>query len=150
MCLDQNIEYFSSNVPINFGETNLEWPIHLRSNITIIACDLCLYPVTLQNNIIDTITNESNEIIAIIIPITKLFSKNTIINENFLNQWKTTISCLNCSTIQTYTNYHLNRLTTNDAQKIISYTKFGPQITIFNPELLRQDSLEKIRNEYVN
>lgn len=149
MCLPKHIEYLSSNITINFGEHNFEWPLDLTAETPILACNICLYPMTLAENILDEILSEDNKPLALILPINKLLSIHSILNENFQDQWKTTITCLNCGTIKTYTNYHLNLLSNTESAKILTYFNFGPQIAIFNIDLVRRDTYQNIRREYM-
>lgn len=90
MCLNREIEYFSSNESIN--EIDLNWPFEeTLLNRLILACDICFYPISLEENIVDELRSEENITFGLVIPIIKLFSKVKINNENLLDQWKTRV-----------------------------------------------------------
>lgn len=131
MQLKREIEYHSSTETIDFSIDSLEWPLDKESDSKlIIACDICYYPITFEEHILDEIRNENGISFGIVIPITKLFRKVGILFEDPLNQWRTEVFCPNCGLILSFLSPHRNNLSVASFTKIIQYINFDEQIVI--------------------
>lgn len=132
MQLKKDIEYYSSSETINyFEDSDLEWPLIKGSNRKlIVACDICYYPITFEEHVIDEIRNENNISFAIVIPIKKLFKKVGICCDDPLEQWQTEVYCPNCGIVLSFLNSHQNDLSVTNFAKITNYTCFDVQIVI--------------------
>lgn len=132
MCLKNNVEYYSSNESINnLQNLELNWPIKGENqHKTVVACNICYYPITFEEHIVDEIRNENNISFGIVIPILKLFKKVKIRGDNPLEQWRTEIYCPNCGTFLSFLGIYRNYLTESNFIKIKHYTSVGEQIII--------------------
>lgn len=132
MCLKRNIEHFLSNDSTNDlnDDNTIEWPISINSSKSIIACNTCFYPITLEQFVLKEIDDENNIPFGLIIPIRKLFSRVGICNENCVQQWKTIIFCPNCSILLSFIKADINNVSENDFRKISSYVEHDDQIVI--------------------
>lgn len=76
--MKQNIEYHTYIHETNhkFNDIKLNWPFEqLENNKCIVAYNQCLYPISLEEHLIEELRNENNVIFATVIPIQKLFKK---------------------------------------------------------------------------
>lgn len=132
MQLKRDIEYYSSTETIdNFENFDLDWPLEKDSNRKlIVACNICFYPITFEEHVIDEIRNENNISFGVVIPIKKLFKRIGIFHDNPLEQWHTEVYCSNCGIVLSFLNAHRNGLSEANFEKITNYTSFGEQIVI--------------------
>lgn len=130
MCLSRDIEYYSSSESIT-ENIELNWPLGQENNDKlIVACNICFYPITFEEFVVDEIKNENNISFGLIIPLSRLFSRITVYNENPLEQWCTEIYCPNCGIILSFLSLHRYGLSETDFRKIYNYISFGEQIVI--------------------
>lgn len=132
MCLKRDTEYYSSTESINeHDDLNLEWPLGNESTSRlIVACNICSYPITYEEHIVDEIRNENNISFGIVIPKGKLFRKVGIFCDNSLEQWRTEVYCPNCGIILSFLSPHRNCSTVANFTKIIRYSNLSEQIVI--------------------
>lgn len=132
MCLNHDVEYNSSNESINnLQNRDLDWPIKGKNqHKLIVACNICYYPITFEEHIVDEIRNENNSSFGIVIPMVKLFKKVKIFGDNPLESWRTEIYCPNCGIILSFLDAHKNYLAESNFEKIQHYINFGEQIVI--------------------
>lgn len=129
MCLEREIKYYSSNESINVD--NLEWPIEGEFiSKLIVACNICFYPITFEEHIVDEIRDEHNVSFAVVVPKSLLFSRTNIFTNNPLEQWRTEVYCPNCGIILSFLSPFRNKLTEENFLKIFNYISFGEQIVI--------------------
>lgn len=132
MCLKRDIEYYSSTEsPDIFQNINLDWPLEqVTDTRLIVACNICFYPITFEEHIVDEIKNENNITFGVVIPIKKLFRWVGVFCENPLEQWRTEVFCPNCGLILSFINPYRHNLTGENFSKIYRYINFGEQIVI--------------------
>lgn len=144
MCQMRNFEDFSSSETVdNLYEDDielLEWPLEQVDNIgLIIACNVCYYPISLEEFVSEKIRDENNITSAIMLPIHKLINRSSIYNENLIEQWKTVIFCPNCAVMQSFLNPELNNISETNFEKIIA-VQTDDQIVILQTCLLYRGS----------
>lgn len=152
MCIKQGVEYFSlteSENDLN-EDSHLEWPLNLPNNSKlIIACSICFYPITYEQNILEEIRNENNISFGYIVPIRKLFKKIKIYNENLSDQWETIVCCPDCGVILSFTSPQNNNLTINNFEKITLHKNLDDQIVILWSYLLFRGSSEEAKSRFI-
>lgn len=154
MCLERDIEYFSSSESIdNFqNEINLQWPIEynrVNGFKLIVACNICFYPITFEENVVDEIRTENNISFGLVILIAKLFRKVNILQNNPLDQWETQVFCPKCGIILSFTNQFINNINERNFAKVIHYTSHGEQIVILQSYLLFRGSSEEAHSRFI-
>lgn len=143
MCLKQSIELFSSSESIDNLNDNivLDWTLEQVFSLRlIIACNLCFYPISLEQFVLREIRDENNISFGIIIPMQKLFSTIEIYNENCIEQWKTEIFCPNCGTLLSFLGPQFHNLNETNFEKISSCIEHDEQIVILQTNLLYRGS----------
>lgn len=151
MCLNQDVEYYSSNESINDLPT--EWPIRSKNcPRLIVACNICYYPITFEEHVVHEIKNEYNITFGIVIPLNKLFRRVGTFGNNPLEQWRTEVYCPNCGTILSFLSIYRNYLTESNFAKIKHCINLDEQIIIlWTTPLFRGSTAEaKFRFDHVN
>lgn len=145
MYLYHDIEYYSSNESINsIQNRDLEWPLRGKNcSKLIVACNICYYPITFEEHVVDEIRDENNISFGVVIPMRKLFKKIAISGENPLVQWRTEVYCPNCGTILSFLGTYRNYLTVVNFAKIQYYINFDEQIVfLWTYPLYRGSAIE--------
>lgn len=151
MCLKRYIEYYSSSESIDFlYETDLEWPIERTRNSSrlIIACNICFYPITLEEHVLDEIRDENNITFGIVIPINKLFKKIVICRDDPLEQWRSEVYCYACCNMLSFVSPQNNNITETNFQKVSQYSSIGEQIVILWKYPLYRGSSEEAYSRF--
>lgn len=130
MCLGREVKYYSSNESIN--ENNyLEWPINGEFNSRlIVACNICFFPITFEEHVVDEIRDENRISFAVVIPKSLLFNRTNVFVNNPSEQWRTEVYCPNCGIILSFLSPFRNDLNEENFLKVFNYTSFGEQIVI--------------------
>lgn len=129
MCLKQDVEYYSSNEKINDLPT--EWPIRSENcSKIIVACQICHYPITFEEHIVNEIKNDSNMPFGIVVPMKKLFRKVVTFGDNPLEQWRTEVYCPFCGTILSFLSTYRNHFSEANFMKIQQYINIDEQVVI--------------------
>lgn len=147
MCLNRDVEYYSSNESLSDSQTlQLEWPFkHKNCPELIIACSTCYYPITFEEHIIHEIRNEIDISFGIVIPLSKLFRGVKIFGDNPLVQWRTEVYCPNCGIILSFLSAYGNYFTESNFAKIKYYINLDEQIVILWSNSLYRGSVIEAR-----
>lgn len=151
MQLKREIEYHSSSETIDcFENFHLEWPFNEESNRKfVITCDICFYPITFAENILDEIKDENNIPFGFVVPIKKLFKKVGILSEDPIEQWRTEVFCPSCGLILSFLSPHRNKITLTNFTKLIQYINFDDQIVILWKTTLYRDTVAEAHNHFI-
>lgn len=145
MCIQRGIEYFPSIEPSHDVVTDgLNWPFEQPfGNKLMVACDVCYYPITFEEHIVDEIKNERNIPFGIVIPIGKFFNRVVVIDENNSVPWRTFVYCPNCALLLSFLTPYRSMLSEQNFRKISEYKSIGEQVVIlWTSTLYRGPELE--------
>lgn len=141
----QDIEYYSSTEVTDILDmTDLQWPFEqIMDTKLIVACDICYYPITFEEHVIDEIRDENNVSFGLVIPIRKLFKNVGIFSDNPLDEWQTRVFCSNCGLILSFLNPHRHRISVSNFEKVIGYVGLDEQVVIlWKTPLFRGSEME--------
>lgn len=113
MCLNNEKDLYyddrglsSDDEEVENNDDDVQWPFaETNETARIVACRTCFYPITFVANIGEVIRDDTtNEILAFVVPVQRLFKKTIVRNDNFIDQWRTQVICAKCGFFLSFAN----------------------------------------------